>query len=83
MTTQRWENRPVPWVRHTDHQYLLDALEASRHVRLEAFPNSDPMDFALNQLRDELRDARADRDRYIARCAELELRLQRVREVVR
>jgi hypothetical protein len=33
-------------------------------------------------LMDELRDVRADRDRYIARCAELERRLEAVREAV-
>lgn len=34
-------------------------------------------------LMDELRDARADRDRYIARCAELERRLEAIRGVLR
>lgn len=38
---------------------------------------------AADSLEAQLAEACADRDRYIARCAELELRLQRIREVVK
>jgi len=43
----------------------------------------DMRDAALDDLRDQLEDARADRDRAQARCRELEMRLDAIREVVR
>jgi hypothetical protein len=43
----------------------------------------DMRDAALDDLRDQLEGARADRDRAQARCRELELRLDAIREVVR
>jgi hypothetical protein len=38
---------------------------------------------AIDDLRQQLAEARAERDRYVARCGELEARLEEVRRVVK
>jgi hypothetical protein len=43
----------------------------------------DMRDAAINDLRQQLAEARAERDRYIARCVELEIRMEEIRGLVR
>lgn len=68
---------PPPSLR--THQDLLDALESSKKLVMAP----DSRDAAIDDLRAQLAEARSERDRYIARCGELEQRLAAVRQVVR
>ena len=43
----------------------------------------DMRDAAIEDLRQQLEEARAERDRYIARCVELEIRMEEIRRFVR
>jgi hypothetical protein len=55
-----------------NHEAELEAARASLQQR----------DLALAELRMELDDVRCERDRYIDRCAVLQDRLDRIRQVV-
>ena len=57
-------------------------LHIARHVP-PLDPDVNMMEAAITDLRAELSETRTERDRAQARCAELEARMQTIREVVK
>lgn len=58
-------------------------MTASLAIAVVQLYSVDMRDAALDDMRQQLAEARADRDRAEARCAELERRLEVIREVVK
>lgn len=58
-------------------------MTASLAIAVVPLYSVDMRDAALDDMRQQLAEARTDRDRAEARCVELELRMQQIREVAR